>query len=478
MRRIPTILEQSMHRVLSRPARAASPEEFSRICAAITVASLPAWVAAGVVCRPPVATLHGWPALLGDCVSYFFVTLLAGGVSLALAGMLPAARPRVGLLRVFLHALPGWLFLPAVSLLERINPGWALPVIAAAAAAMAASLRQLAPEPPPAEPQPTGPPLPSLAAPALYERRLATARPLRALIIAFCAWGALAAMAARNQIPAACALGLGAFLLLWYAYADSGLALAPRLQRRWLSGAAVTAWLLCVGLLLPWLLHGGRGLSLAASVATQRAQAAARARSHYTSVILWPPKPRITRLYFPTPQLTAQPAARLAHPIEIPFDGPYWYFEPPDDEPSPTAHIARGLPTERGVNLSSADGGPLRMEAIQHLAQPISLSCCAALDVAIEDAEAERGLTSLGVLLTDNSSAQKPTLLLGFVPTATPGAQPAGPAAPQSEETVHFPIPPSRSLRRFNQITVIVLPTLDRWRGARIAVEGFTLQPK
>jgi hypothetical protein len=118
------------------------------------------------------------------------------------------------------------------------------------------------------------------------------------------------------------------------------------------------------------------------------------------------------------------------------------------------------------------------MEAIQRLAKPIALSCCSELDVTIEDAEAERGLTDLGVLLTDNTSPTKPTLLLGFLPAAPPGALPRGQPAPESEEIVHFTIPPSRAVRRFDQITVILLPRLDHWRGARIAIEGFTLQPK
>lgn len=481
MRRLPTILDLLGRSFLDRPARAATQEEFARICGAITAASLPAWITAAVVVHAPLAPLHGWAALLGACIEFFLLTLLAGFAGLALLWIAFSAKLRVGLARVFLHAAMGWLFLPGIVLLERIRPAWALPVIAAAAAGIAASLQQLAPEERSAQiPEPIRDPLlPSLAAPDQLERRLATARPLRALIIAFCAWGALAAGVAQNHLSAGCAVGVGAFLLLWYTVAESEKVLAPRTQRRWFSGAAVAAWLLCVCLLMPWLLRGGRGLTLAGSPVPSPAQAATRGPRHYTSVILWPPKQRLTRLYFPQPQLAAQPAARLAHPIQIPFDGPYWYFEPPDDSPGDNAHVARGLPTERGVNLTSADGGPLRMEAIQHLAQPIRLSCCSEIDVAVDDAEAQRGLTSLGIVLTDTSSADAPTLLLGFLPTAaTPASSASIPPSRETEETVRFPIPASHALRRFNQITVIVLPTLDRWRGSKIAVEGFTLQPK
>jgi len=478
VRRFARILEPFTRSFLSRPARAATPEEFSRICAVVTATSLPAWIAAAWVVHPPAAPLHGWMALLGHCLEFFLVTLLAGFVGLALAWRMFAAKPPVRMARVFLHASMGWLFLPGVVLLERIRPGWALLAIPVAAAAIAASLRQLAPEAAATPPGAREPLLPSLAAPDSLERRLDTARPLRAVVIAFCAWGALAAGFAQNHVSGGCAAGLGGFLLFWHLYADSGRVLAARVQRRWLAGAAAVAWLLCVALLLPWLLHGGRGLRLAASSATERAQAAARGLRHYTSVILWSPKQRVTHLFFSTPQLAAQPATRLARPIQIPFDGPYWYFEPPDDSPGDNAHIARGLPTERGVNLTSADGGPLRMEAIQHLAQPIRLNCCSEMDVAVEDAEAQRGMTSLGILLTDTSSAGKPSLLLGFLPAAAPTTRPSGPASRDAEETVRFPIPASRALRRFNQITVIVLPALDRWRGSKIAVEGFTLQPK
>jgi hypothetical protein len=185
----------------------------------------------------------------------------------------------------------------------------------------------------------------------------------------------------------------------------------------------------------------------------------------------------VTKLYFPAPG-AIHADVHVAKPMEIPFDGPYWYFEDPENEPGPTAHVARGLPTEDAINLYSAGGRPLRMEAVEKLRQPIDYDCCASLDVSLMDVDTESGPIHLGVLLTDTSAESQPSVLLGF--EAVVGSERLVPEArgAQLDATVHFALPRSRRMRRFNEITVMVLPTIDPTRGSKAAIEGFTLQPK
>lgn len=457
-----------------KPCRASSPEEFARICAVITVAWLPAWVTAVLVCTPPRFALHGWATLLARCVSFFLYTIAAGATGLLAAWLGLRVRPAVGLLRVLLHAVAGWLFLPALVLLEQSRPAWSLPLIALAAAVTAASLRQLAPADHAAAEPLAGSSgfLPSLASPESYHARLQTVHPARAITIAACAWTALLLTIAHRPVTAGLALALGAFLLLWHWFRESGAVIATRQRLRWLTGTALAAWLLSVFLSLPWMLHGGRGSAMTAAAVTRNAGARGRVPPHFNSVILWPPKQRVTKLYFPVTTPTAQTAALWRQPLEIPFDGPYFYFEPPDDAPGPDAHVAHGLPTEPAINLTSADGGPLFMRAQQHLAKPIDSNCCAQLDVAVENADARAGEITLGVLLTDTSAPGQPTAMLGFQ-----SVSPA-PRDRAVNETAHFPTERARSLHQFDQITVVILPSWGDWRGAKIAIEGFTLDPR
>ena len=462
----------TLHGAVPSGWRAATAEEFSRICAVTTVAWLPAWVVAALVCSPPRVALHGWAVLLVRCAGFFLCTMAAGAAGLAAAWLGLRVKPAIGMVRVLLHAAMGWIFLPAILLLEQTRPAWAWLLMAIAAAVTAASLRQMAP----VEHLETVPPsddvLPSLAAPEAYSARLATVRPARAITIAVCAWTALLLLTVgRNPLAAGGVLALGTFLLFWHWFRDSGAVIAVRQRMRWLSGTAVSAWLVCVFLLLPWMLHGGGGFAKAAAAQTRKPGSARRVLPHFSSVILWPPKQRVTKLYFPvtTPATTA---GQWKHSLEIPFDGPYLYFEPPDNEPGADAHIAHGLPTEPGVNLTSADGGPLFMRAQQHLTKAIDANCCAELEVAVENADARAGEITLGVLLTDTSAPGEPTAMLGFQSVA-----PAPPGHPVNE-TARFATDGAHRLRRFDQITVVVLPSWGHWRGAKIAIEGFTLNPR
>jgi hypothetical protein len=447
------------------PAAASGPEDFGRACVVVAVGSVAACVVAALYCRPPGQPLPTWGSLLLRSLKDLGVTALAGTLGVTGAWIALTTRPRLGRRQLILHALIGWLFLPGIVLLE---PGWAMAVIAVAAAGLAVSLQLLAPR----EAEDLSP-LPEPEFASFYGLTLTGFRPRRALAIALCAEGALVCGVRQNSELAGFLLGAGIFLLLWHWSADVRLQMPVRQRRVLGSGAVAMALLVCMLALVPWLARHGQTIP----VVTRAAAATAPARPHFSSVVLWPPKPLVTQLYFPA-RNAAHADVRMAKPMEIPFDGPYWYFEDPANDPGPTAHVARGLPTEEAINLYSAGGRPLRMEAVERLNQPIAYDCCASLDVTLTDVDTESGPIHLGVLLTDTSTAGQPAVLLGF--EAVEGSERLVPEArgAQLDATVRFTLPRSRQMRQFNEITVMVLPTIDLTRGSKVAIEGFTLEPK
>lgn len=444
-------------------------DDFVRVCVLVAVGSGAACLVATLHCRPPQAPILTWGTLLARSLEYLVVTALAGTLGVAGAWMALASRPRVRRRQLVMHALMGWLFLPGIVLLDRSWPVWALPVIGLATAGLAVSLQLLAPR----ETQEL-PPLPEPDFSSFYGLELTGFRPGRALTIALCAEGALVFAVREDLVFAGCLLGAGIFLLLFHWSREVRATLRSG-QRKALGGSTgATAWLICILVLMPWLARYAAGAPVVVRAA---AATPPPPQTHYSSVVLWPPKPVVTKLYFPSPN-AIHASVRMTRPMEIPFDGPYWYFEDPATDPGPTAHVARGLPTDPAINPYSAGGGPLRMEGIEKLTQPIDYDCCASLDVSVTDVDTESGPIHLGVLLTDTSSKDEPGVLLGFASVA--GSERLVPQArgAQLAASVHFTLPPSRRMRRFNQITVMVMPTLDFSRGSKVAIEGFTLQPK
>jgi hypothetical protein len=461
--------EPPLYEERNEPPATDGPDEFGRVCGLVAVGSAVAFLAAAIHCHPPQTPLLTWGSLLERSVEYLTLTALAGTLGVTGAWMILATRPHLRRRQLVLHALMGWLFLPGIVLLDRSWPVWALPVIALAAAGLAVSLQLLAPRK-----TEELPPLPEPEFASFYGMTLTGFRPGRALAIALCAEGALVFAVREDLLVAGCLLGVGMFLLLWHWSREVRLPLRAGQRRALGGGTGATAWLICILVLVPWLARYGSWFPIVAraAVATPRPQ-----QPHFSSVVLWPPRPVVTKLFFPSPN-AIHASVRMTKPMEIPFDGPYWYFEDPANDPGPTAHVARGLPTEDAITLYSAGGRPLRMEAVQKLSQPIDYDCCTSLDVSLTDVDTESGSIHLGVLLTDTSLKGQPSVLLGFEPVA--GSDTLVPEArgAQLNATVDFALPRSRGMRRFNQITVLVLPSIDPTRGSKVAIEGFTLQPK
>ena len=197
----------------------------------------------------------------------------------------------------------------------------------------------------------------------------------------------------------------------------------------------------------------------------------------YESVILWP-YPEKKQIVPPPPPLRNKLLAPgTTQPLVIRFTGPYWFVQPPHSQPGPKAHKANGTPL--GVNISSVDSTPLVMQAHQYLARPIPTTRCREIQIEIENFENRKGLISIALLLTDGSVLRKPTLYLGQQTIAS--SEPWKFTVKQAPvfETLRFSVPENPRIRRFDELTVMVLPDIEHeFIAPKIAVQQFQLDPR
>jgi len=192
-------------------------------------------------------------------------------------------------------------------------------------------------------------------------------------------------------------------------------------------------------------------------------------------ILILPPKSR-EKIVPPAPVSRTSFSSVRAAPTIIPFDGAYWYFKAPDHRPRANARVVHGEPTK--VNIHSTDLQALKMEAHQYLGNPIEMSCCRVLRLAIQNADDRAGEISIEVLLTRTTGKESFTQSLGtlVVPSSKGGHSVLG--RPPVDETLSFPIPPGARGRQFDEITVAIKPSWERMlAGAHIAVQHFELVP-
>lgn len=200
-------------------------------------------------------------------------------------------------------------------------------------------------------------------------------------------------------------------------------------------------------------------------------------RASYVGIVLWPAHPKKKAEVIPPPPHThSRGIWNTSKPMVIPFDGPYWYFKAPAKKPGLKARLVRGQPTS--VNIHSTDWQPLLMEAHQNLGSSINLDCCREIDVTITNADNRPGRISIGMVLTDSSSPDKPSLYLEEKPMVSSEAPHFSMNRTPTEEKLRFQIVKGK-LQAFDEITVVILPAKERsLGGAKVAIQQFTLIPR
>jgi hypothetical protein len=394
------------------------------------------------------------------------LTVTVGAIGFYLAARIVALRAGNRARMLWRRAALAWVFLPVMSMWLGRGSLAALAIAAIAAASVAISLRTAFPAGDKATPQ-----LHPAASELCSLNRLpkGNSQPSRAVLIAVAAYGSIAFACADHLYCAVVLLMLSFFMLVWrWSAVESKAAgyLSRGITLRKLGGLAVV---LMVFALLPLRLltlpgyhspgDNARGPQIPPPVL------AAERGFDYVGIVLWPPKKHVVVV---APK-TSSKGSGFAKPLVIPFDGPYWYFQPPHLTPGPYAHVAQGKPSD--LNVHATNLLPLEMEAHQNLGLPIDIGNCGAIDVTLLNKEAGPEPIEVDVLLSSSSTQARHAEFLGkkVLPGGTSG----------TPQTLEFSIPQIADFDKFDAITVVFIPSREYARyGAKVSVESFTLVPR
>jgi hypothetical protein len=390
-------------------------------------------------------------------------------------------NPPLRLLQFVLCGAVGWVWVPAIVLLAREDSPLSAPIAILGAGLLAIALRRALP---------AEPPIPATQPHQLFADTLRTPpRQLHGYFLSASIYIAAYDLA-TGWILTACALLSGSiFLIAWKLTLppSKGTPASTHTRRGAWRLASVVIPAILVTLFA--LIHGvGHRAQLEAVAAQSRANPHGRAAkpsedtpasatgiAGYHSIILWP-EPQRHDIQPPIPALTSVLAPGTTKPLIIKFDGPYFYFQMPNKRPAPNALQVHGTPIAH--DFQSNNFIPLVMEAHQTLGRPIPIARLREIELDILNGDNRPGPISIALLLTDSASPNN-QLYLGQEPvlTSQPGsfAVKSAPAA----ETLRFQIPNPAKLRRFDQITVMVLPDSSNYdQGSKVAVEQFQLIPR
>lgn len=310
-------------------------------------------------------------------------------------------------------------------------------------------------------------------------------------IIAIGLFAAGAALLARSNWTAAAFLATSAAVFAWKrtiprsqpsGNRETYQRAALRLALVAIPAMLVTMWALLDGIAHRSLIAqaalnaGEKGATGKDADANKKSKASASGLGGYESLILWP-FPEKKEIVPPVKSIDPFLALGTSKPLVIRFDGVYRYVQPPDQTPGPNAHKAHGTPL--ALNIEATNSFPLLMDAHQELPKPIPLDRCREIDIEVENRDNHAGLIALGLLLGDEASRQKPTAYLGAEPLAStqPGHFSYKSAA--VTETLRFTVPLDAKIRRFNEITVLVLPDIEhRFLAPKIAIQQFQVLPR
>ena len=243
------------------------------------------------------------------------------------------------------------------------------------------------------------------------------------------------------------------------------------------------AVVLCTAIaLLPFLRSGRSGMlaflhaNRAVAASPKPAPILRHSSAFYSGVILYLPPKQHKEIVAPAVASTEHRNGLRSKPIVIPFDGVYWFFQPPHDRPEQDARVVREDPLR--ANVRSTDRLPLLMEAHQVLVSSVKMDCCRALRVQLLNGDNRLGTTRLEVKLRDMQQKGSPVTSLGELVLLSSEARMAGHNGHPTEDILTFPIPIHAPTEKFDEITIVFKPSEEReYVGARVSIEQFVLVP-
>jgi hypothetical protein len=448
-----------------------------------------------LLCQLPESHAPSMASLLIRAACYVAVGVVGGVAGTWLYWRSPASPLRESApLPLTLFALvgaAGWVWVPAMAILsEQISPAIAI-VAMIGAFVLTSGLRSTtyyAFAPVQVAAAPSGMDEGDLFAESLYR----PPREAHGYVIAISLYAAGAALLTHSLHTAAALVALSAALFAWKKtvplrrLAGDGQEVrraAMRLACVAIPAVLITAWALLDGVAHRNAQEQGNAVFAASRDAAGEdgnrkagRQAAASAANGYESIILWP-VPEKKQIVAPIPEPSDLLLPGNKEPLVIRFDGPYWYFQPPEKAPSKEAHEAQGSPL--AIDIQAENFISLTMEAHQSLGSSIPLARCREIDVEVMNRDNRRGNVAVGVLLTDSKTRGRPTIYLGqqYVVSSDPDhfAMKTKPV----NEVLRFAVPQSGKVRRFDEINVMFFPDGANFgKGPKMAIAQFELMPR
>jgi hypothetical protein len=455
---------------------------------------LNALIAGFLICRLPPSHTPSIGSLATRAIIYVAAGALAGMAGIYLYWNSPSSPFRTGPPLPFsLFALAsgaGWIWVPSMVIFsEQLSAATAL-VGAIGAFLLTAALRHatssvFAPAPRTASHSETEEG--ELFTESLYR----APREMYGYVIAICLYASGWALATRSNYTACTMLALSASLFAWKrTFAPGGQLDTDREYKRaalrlalvFIPAVLVTTWSLIEGVG-----HRNRLEAIAAAQsrespgddAARKSQPDAHPSdpgiSGYESIVLWP-LPEKKQIIPPLPARSNLLAPGTTQPLIIRFDGPYFYFQA-GRRPDSASHQARGTPL--AVHIEATNSIPLSIEARQTLSTSIPVARCREMEVNIQNRDNQPGAVALAVLLRDSTNQRKPGLYLGQQSIESTLPMHFSFKSAPAFETLRFEVPAHSSLRRFDEITVMLLPDVNHALvGPKIAIREFQLFPR
>jgi hypothetical protein len=443
-----------------------------------------------LACKPPQVHTLSWRARLFTSAVYLLIACLAGAAGTWIALSIDTRRQ---FRQLVLWGARGWIFLPAIMMFLREKSVWAPLVAAFSAALMAAYLYRFTE----ANRQESHTPTPSQS----LEKNLFTTQIRLAptswvpFYVSLLLYGAfLSAVAGELEFVTLFLAGSTFLLALEIITAltnkrEPDESHKEDIDRSSHLSSLFAAAFFCVFIALtaspaPWRDPLRTWMRVRSNPApAKQTSSPDHSSSGYRTIVLWPIQKK--EKVIPSPPLNNTSTPGNARPWIIPFYGPYWYFKSVGESPGPNARTTHGDPLK--VNVHSTDKGPLLMEAHQYLADPVDLTCCREMQVVFRN-DTSLGAFAVSISLTDSHSKGKQSQNLGIKSVAPSPADPS-PAnisptnkppgnASSVEETLTFPFPKHGVIKKFDAITVVLLPDAQhRTAGRKVAVERFVMIP-
>lgn len=173
----------------------------------------------------------------------------------------------------------------------------------------------------------------------------------------------------------------------------------------------------------------------------------------------------------PPPVLRVERFASIPEqPLEIPFSGVYWIFQPPLTAPPEKSPEEVGTPAD--FRFRSEDSTPVRLEARQSLLKPFPTQRIQAIGVTLLSKDRFPDTLSLQVFAT-SSQDRRIRINLG---TERVGFMPEWNAVPQ---TLNFKMPPQPLLSEFDGLILrFVLEPPRLQIVPRLSVQKFVIHPR